>query len=438
MVHLDQTHQTIEGFGVNDTWGSGSIPASEFSATSGIGLSILRVGMNETGGFMSGNIQADINTVKGISGTKIIGSCWSPPTSCKTSGSLNTGHLTATTSCMNSWATTVTNFAKSNGLYAMSVANEPDFESRPAGEPFTGAYPTTLYTANEMVAWVKVVGPMLQQAGVKVISPEPSEWNHLWSNTSACCSVPSGKNSEDPFMCGFPPSNTACTTGSGYDYGHFLAKDATAWAAFDIIGTHEYDSQQAYAWPSDVTAARKEVWETEMSGVKWWAEQGPSCDIADGIVVAKWIHSALVVGDASAWVWWWYDGGSSASGTNENLVNVSGCSGGTTDPKRHYTLGNFSKFVRPGYVRVDVSGSPPSGVSLSAYKDSAGTTVVIVAINSNSSAATVPVSITGGSAPTQCTPTVTSATQNLTAQSAASLSSGLALAASTVTTFVCK
>ena len=34
--------------------------------------------------------------------------------------------------------------------------------------------------------------------------------------------------------------------------------------------------------------------------------QGPSCDIANGVAVAGWIHSALTVGQASAWLWWWY------------------------------------------------------------------------------------------------------------------------------------
>jgi hypothetical protein len=33
---------------------------------------------------------------------------------------------------------------------------------------------------------------------------------------------------------------------------------------------------------------------TEMSGVKWWPEQGPSSDINNGVAVAGWIHSALV------------------------------------------------------------------------------------------------------------------------------------------------
>ncbi len=53
-----------------------------------------------------------------------------------------------------------------------------------------------------------------------------------------------------------------------------------------------------------------------MSGVKWWPEQGPSSDINNGVVVAGWIHSALVTGEASAWLYWWY----STASDNEGLV----------------------------------------------------------------------------------------------------------------------
>jgi glucuronoarabinoxylan endo-1,4-beta-xylanase len=289
-----------------------------------------------------------------------------------------------------------------------------------------------LYTADELVAFVKVAGPKLKAAGVKVITPETSEWNHLWSNTSAGPD-PGGKNSSDPLKCGFPASTTGtCTTGGGYDYGHYLAADATAWAAFDIIGTHEYDSQIASPWPSDVNGGKpnKEVWQTEMSGVKWWPEQGPSNDINNGVVVAGWIHSALVTGEASAWLHWWY----STTSDNEGLVL------GSTDTKRHYTLGNYSKFVRPGYVMVSVTGSVPTNVLLSAFKNTDGT-VVVVAINKGTGAATVPIAISGGTAPASCTPNVTSATDDLKAGTPVTVTGGTitaSLAAPSVTTFVCK
>jgi glucuronoarabinoxylan endo-1,4-beta-xylanase len=427
-VQLAETHQLIEGFGINDTYASTTIPAKLFDATQDIGLTILRVGMNSAGNLQASVMTQDMAMVKGISGTKIIGSCWSAPGDWKTNNMENDGgHLE--TEHYTDWATRITNFAKTNGLYAMSAVNEPDFASCGTMDPCNGNYATMLYTANEMVAFIKVVGPMLKEAGVKLIAPEASEWNHLWSNVSAGPN-PTGKNSSDPLKCGFPPSNAACETGGGYDYGHYLAKDAEAWAALDIIGTHEYDSQQAYPWPSDVTAARKEIWQTEMSGVKWWPEQGPSSDINNGVAVAGWIHSALAIGDASAWLYWWY----STSGDNEGIML------GSTDTKRHYTFGNYSKFVRPGYTRVGITGAVPTDVLLSAYKGPDGT-VVVVAINRGKADATVPIAIGGGDAPASMTPWVTSASDDLASKTALPVTTGsftAMLPATTVTTFVGK
>jgi O-glycosyl hydrolase len=193
---------------------------------------------------------------------------------------------------------------------------------------------------------------------------------------------------------------------------------------------HQYDTQVAEPWPADVPD-RKPVWQTEMSGVKYWPDGEPDKSIANGIAVAKWLHNALTVGEANAWVWWWYKG----SDTNEGLYLSDG-----SDTKRHYTYGNYTKFVRPGYVRVEVGGSIPSDVLISAYKGSDGT-VAIVAINKGSANATVPITIAGGTAPASCTPNVTSSSLDLKAQTAVTVTGGVlsaALAGQTVTTYVCK
>jgi O-glycosyl hydrolase len=425
---------------------SKTLPVSNLFGTSGadaIGLSILRVGMNPDGSLTGQNV-SDAKAA----GAKVIGSCWSPPKECKTN--MNTqqgGSLVDSTSCYDSWATKIVNFAKAQGLYAMSVGNESDFAScKSAGPPCTDDYDTTTYTAKQMVKWVKYVGPKLQAAGIKVIAPEASEWIHAWSNTSATGStVSSHPNSSDPLKCGCYGNTIGSTTGcaqtcldgNGYDYGHWMWKDTDAWAAFDIFGVHEYDSQIAFAWPSDVNngVRNKEVWQTEMSGVKYWPEEGPTTDIKNGVAVAGWIHSALTVGEASAWLWWWYE--SYYQNDNEGLAIIQGSS---TIAKRYYTLGNYSKFVRPGYVAVDVTGNSNANVLLSAYKGTDGT-VVVVAVNKSTSAVTIPISIAGGTAPASMTPNVTSSSDNLKAGTAVSVSGGsftAMLGATSVTTFVGK
>jgi glucuronoarabinoxylan endo-1,4-beta-xylanase len=441
-VMLDVLKQEMAGFGINNTWATKMTAADAdamFNTTgSGIGLSILRIGMGSSGGYMSDNIADDIALAKARGVKTIIGSCWSPPGDWKTdhpfvtSAENDGGHVKPERYA--AWADRITKFAKDNGLYAMSIGNEPDFASCGTVEPCNGNYPTTLYTAEELVAFVKEAGPKLQAANIKVIAPEASEWIHNWSNTSATGSVPSKKNSTDPLKCGFPATN--CAKGKGYDYGHALFDDKLAWAAFDIMGVHQYDTQVAEPWPVDVTE-KKPVWQTEMSGVRWWPEEGPSSDIDNGIAVAGWIHDAVTVGEASAWLWWWWNAYNYPD--NEGLRLGKN---GATDTKRRYTLGNYSKFIRPGYTRVAVTGASPTDVLLSAYKGPDGT-VVIVAINKGSAAANLPIAISGGTEKTMLTPWVTSAaaSDNLKSGTAISVTSGsfmAALASKSVTTFVGK
>jgi glucuronoarabinoxylan endo-1,4-beta-xylanase len=64
-----------------------------------------------------------------------------------------------------------------------------------------------------------------------------------------------------------------------------------------------------------------------------------------------------------------------------------------------------------------------------------------VAINKNTSAVSLPITIAGGTAPATMTPWVTSSTDNLISKTAVAVSGGsftAALAANTVTTFVGK
>jgi len=442
-VQLGQAKQTMAGFGINNNWAP-ALAASEadelFNTTGkGIGLSILRIGMGSDGNPFNGDdAWADIDKAKSRGVTTFIGTLWSPPANCKTNNSENDGgHLKS--ECYESWSNTIAAFpakvkqATGVDLYAMSPQNEPDFASCGDVEPCNGNYPTTLFTAEEMVAFIKVVGPKLQALTpkVNVLAPEASEWLHNWSDKSATGSEPGNKNSSDPLKCGFMETS-ACAPGKGYDYGHALYADKAAWAALDIMGVHQYDTQVAFPWPADVPE-KKPVWQTEMSGVKWWPEQGPSATIENGIAVAGWIHSAVVDGEAAAWFWWWYKAYNTDD--NEGLYLKNG-----QDTKRHYTLGNYSKFVRPGYVRVHVSGAAPANVLLSAYKGPDGT-VVIVAINKGGAVASVPITIGGGTAPASLTPWVTSSADNLASKTAVTVTGGAftaELGSKTVTTFVGK
>jgi len=217
----------MEGFGINNTYMRGSLPVDHLFGTDGdgLGMSILRVGMNpsDQGGVMDNS--TGVAEAKSR-GAKIIGSTWSPTGSWKDNGNeRGGGHVYENK--YKDWATMIADFAKKNGLYAMSIGNEPDFASCGSNEPCNGDYRTTLYTAEEMVKFIKVAAPIFKERapGVKLIAPEALEWIHVWSDTSACCSEPGNKPSSDPLKCRCFQGKTAkceCAAGKGYSYGKYL------------------------------------------------------------------------------------------------------------------------------------------------------------------------------------------------------------------------
>ena len=391
----------MDGFGISNTYQSTAISDATadqfFDQTKGIGLSIFRLGIKS-----DGTSWGPIGDAKKAAdrGAIVWAAPWTPPSNCKTNNSPdNGGHListvTSTSNCYDSWSSTLAAFpalAKQSGVTVMGISaqNEPD-NSTP--------YESTLYSGAQMVAFIKVLGPKLKALNppVKLLSPESTRWERLW--------------------------------GADENYGNLLIADAQAFAQVDIFATHMYETQDAVAPPAGFT---KPIWETEMSGVMGYPEAGPSSDIADGLVWADWIYDAIVVGNASAWHAWWM---TSLNNDNEGLLLMGG---GTT--KRLYTVGNYSKFIRPGYRRVTLSGTPPTGVELTAYVSPTDGTVVIVALNSGSSAVALPLYLSG-KAPCAMTPWVTSASDNLASKAAVSVSGSRLtpmLAALSVTTFVGK
>ena len=115
----------------------------------------------------------------------------------------------------------------------------------------------------------------------------------------------------------------------------------------------------------------------------------------------------------------------------------------SSPPPQVYALGSFSKFVRPGYYRVDVSGAQkPSGTVplVVAFTNLSDGTVTIVVVNGGA-AQNVSFFVAGTAWPASVTPSVTTATAKLAAGTAVSVSGArfsASLEGQSVTTFVGK
>lgn len=121
---------------------------------------------------------------------------------------------------------------------------------------------------------------------------------------------------------------------------------------------------------------------------------GPLFDFSmlTALYVARLIHYDLVYGNAVSWSWWRAIGGNYRDGL-VRVFSTDGMKSGRALPsKLMWALGNYSRFVRPGAVRFDVSAldaagnavedgaTEPGGLMVSAYKNADGSWVV-VAIN---------------------------------------------------------
>ena len=383
-------HQKISGFGTCTAW-VGTLTSAEaallWDTTTGAGLSLHRTQVSATG--TSTDI-ANLKLANGY-GVKIWGSPWTSEYTVQygtaTDGSkmlhLDFNHA-------QDWANAIGNFVtsvKAAGVpvYAVSSQNEPDG---------TG---DDNYTAAQIVNWVgNYLGPTIAKLApeVKIMSPETMNW------------------------CGFAAYKSA------------ILADANASKYTSIIATHEYGCSPS-AYP-EIQAAGKEFWETEVYDLGSTTEDP---GMGSALRVAGYIHSALTVANMNAWHFWWVKPCATASCGNGALWSQ----GSNSQPtKRLWVMGNFSRFVRPGFVRVDATAAPTTGVTLTAYRDSSLTKLVVVAINTNTSSTSQSFSLPGIT-PTKVTPYVTDGTRNLVADAAQTVTSNsftYSLPSQSVTTLV--
>jgi O-glycosyl hydrolase len=384
-VNWADVHQVIDGFGASSAYTGGGITNSQadlfWSTTNGIGLSLLRVQIQPNGSY------PELATMQKARdrGVLIWGTPWTPPASMKTNHSTTNGGnlLVADYQAYADYlAGYISNLKNLHGvdLYAFSIQNEPNYSA---------PWESCIWSGTAFHDFLGHLYPAFAAKGVtaKIIMPESAQWTFSLATATL----------NDP---------------------------ATA-AGVDIIAAHNYDGGGAVAYPLGASLG-KHLWETEVSSFESF---DPS--ISNGLRWAQKINDWMTIANANAWHYWWLIDG---SGDNEALLGP----GGVTT-KRLFAMGNFSKFVRPGYYRIGTSASPASGVSISAYKDPGSGKFAIVAINHNSSAITLTFNLNGFTA-NSVDPWTTSATLNLAPQPTISVgggnSFGATLPPASVTTFV--
>jgi len=391
-INESSLQQVIRGFGVSSAWAGTYANASDpdylWSTTKGAGLSMLRIRYGDGLAIAQAAAKAGVTVWLTPWGMGNNGSPGGPYTTTQTDPNGCKGSMPVLSDPAG-WAKTLASYvqtAKSQGvpLYAVSAENEPDS---------CGINQTTSYSAAQLATWIGgYLGPAMAPLGVKVMGPETMNG------------------------CGFKT------------YFSAIQSDAAAWSAVDILASHEYGCGTLPA-ETAITSANKEYWETEVDTGSANGDSGGG-GIASALLTATTMHNDLTKANLNAWHYWWLY----CSGNSGCLYDT----GKKAWAKRLWVMGNFSRFVRPGWKRVGTSGTMPSGVLVSAYIDPTSNSLSIVAINSNTSASSVSFYVSG-SPPCSLTPYETSASKDLAAGSSVTVAQGrisAMLSPQSVTTFV--
>jgi len=359
-VDLNTTYQTIDGFGgMQDRgWTGYNLTTAErnllYGTGSGqIGLTIMRIRINENQSAWSNDLVDAKDVVS--RGYKVFATAWTPPTSMQTSYTFTRGSTSYTSyklssSSYQAYADHLNAFAKymkTNGaaLYALGFQNEPDWcDSWTCG------------SATEMYNYAKNYASKLRENGNKVISAESFSFN---------------KTYYDPIL-----------------------NDATTLSNLDILGTHFYGTSKTTADATfDYTLFKQKggstpFWMTEVytDGVNdATSNTWPLC-----LDVAYEIHRALALSNMSAYNWWYLK---RSYGPLYITTNSQGGSLAGTVSKVGYIMGQYSKYIRPGAVRVGATRNVQTDVYTAAFKKN--DSVVVVSVNRASSAKTVSYAISG-------------------------------------------
>jgi O-glycosyl hydrolase len=355
-------------------------------------------------------------------GAKVELSFLSPPVAIKASGTFNNGTPlgpvggSGDQSCLSgspslasnytTWANYIVSYINTMQggpnnipITYVSIQNEPNIAEN--------TYGSCDMNAQAFDVFIKTyLGPALTTAGLttqQIIMPEVSNW----ISTSN------------------PDLSTTCLN------------DASCAQYVDIVAYHGYGVNQTGSGISGYslgTASGRHLWQGETDGGLNAGGAGETFDpsMADALgITALSIHNYLTLANVSAWEYW-----ELAYTNNYGLADT-----GINPAKRMYVEGNWSKFVRSGWVRIDATANPQTGVYITAFKDALGQNFAIVAVNTNASLVNQTINLSGFPNITnnQVTDWETSSSNNLVNLGTSGIASNqlnVSLLSSSVTTFV--
>jgi glucuronoarabinoxylan endo-1,4-beta-xylanase len=425
------THQTMDGWGGED-WISGeNLTSSQadlfFSPSAGIGLEIIRTGNYDCPN--TGDCAVSTSNVPDLKslqeavarGAKVELSIQSPPANVKYSGTFTDGTAGADSDCLDtskfsayaSFMVDWTKMLNSNQATVsyLDVANEANLTQGSS----LGACQWTAAGLDRFIG--SYLGPAMSSAGllgsVQIMMPSSSGWFGTVPDLSSKCLNDSTCN-----------QYVKIASAHGYGSGNYFNTGYCCAAATNPGAP----TTNFKIWMSEINGGS-----SYNSGAGLWSWDA---SMSDALEWARNIHDYLTTVGVSGWLYWQLAdccSGESGAPFNDGLTDAN-----FNTSKRYYVVGNWSKYVRSGWVRIDATPSPAGGIYVTAFKENASGKFAVVAVNENSSSANVSFSLASFPPVRSVTPTLTSASVNLADQPSVAVSNdsfSYALPSASVVTF---
>ncbi len=336
-VDLATQFQRISGFGgMNQPrWIPDLTPEQSLTAfgdgLTQLGLSLLRISVPQDPDDFAGEVATAQRAI--ALGARVFASPWTPPPELKSNDDIASGELLVENyGAYANHLLSYRDFMAANGVRLEAISIQNEPDIRVT-------YDSCDWTSAQMGAFLREQGPRF--GDTRLIAAESYNFNRLFT-------VP-------------------------------LLNDPAVASEIDIVGGHIYGNGLF-----DYPLARelgKEVWMTEH-----YTDSGSEPDRANfwplAYDVATEIHNAMEA-NFNAYVWWYIRRGYGLI-TDDGVIS-----------KRGHLMAQFSRFIRPGFVRVAASAPrEATGVQVTAYENGPGSVVVVV-LNSGAAEQTVNLDLFG-------------------------------------------
>jgi O-glycosyl hydrolase len=211
-----------------------------------------------------------------------------------------------------------------------------------------------------------------------------------------------------------------------------LSSDSQVWSALPHISIHSYWSTRSdkirFMSYMNKNHPDKALWMSEWTEMK----DGRDAGMDSALVMAGTMHDDLTIANVTSWQYWI---ALSKYQYHDGLIYVNPLDHNVLQTKRLWVMANYSRFIRPGYIRLETRGDNDT-LQISSYRSADDQRWVLVAVNLSDQPVNLELKAVHAALPAQVNQYETSGKNDLALVGSGSSQSPIILAPLSVTTLV--